>query len=177
MTKPKLKANSVNQLHEHSVRNYTDGMICAPIEYVQSDHSFNVPPEEVSVLWLFTERRVKTDLIARERILIFFSLYILQPHFLSITRRSVWVETVLSNASEVFCSRTQHLVLAGSNPLTIDLESDALPLHRSAPMLSLCCGLHVISSIPASILGKSTSGRHRPVSYSDGPMTARYRFT
>ena len=29
---------------------------------------------------------------------------------------------------------------------------------------------------PASILRKSTSGRHRPVSYPDGPMTARYRF-
>ena len=34
------------------------------------------------------------------------------------------------------------------------------------------CGPH-----PASILRKSTSGRHRPVSYPDGPMTARYRFT
>ena len=33
------------------------------------------------------------------------------------------------------------------------------------------------SSHPASILRKSTSGRHRPVSYPDGPMTARYRFT
>ena len=30
---------------------------------------------------------------------------------------------------------------------------------------------------PASILHKSTSDRHRPVSYPDGPMTARYRFT
>ena len=30
---------------------------------------------------------------------------------------------------------------------------------------------------PASILRKSTSGRLRPVSYSHGPMTARYRFT
>ena len=33
------------------------------------------------------------------------------------------------------------------------------------------------SGIPASILRKSTSGRHRPVSYPDGPMAARYRFT
>ena len=32
-------------------------------------------------------------------------------------------------------------------------------------------------NIPASILRKSTSGRHRPVSYPDGPMTVRYRFT
>ena len=30
---------------------------------------------------------------------------------------------------------------------------------------------------PASILRKSTSGHHRPVSYTDGPMTARYRIT
>ena len=30
---------------------------------------------------------------------------------------------------------------------------------------------------PASILRKSTSGRHRPVSHPDGPMTARYRLT
>ena len=30
---------------------------------------------------------------------------------------------------------------------------------------------------PASILRKSTSGRQRPVSYPDGAMTARYRFT
>ena len=30
---------------------------------------------------------------------------------------------------------------------------------------------------PASILRKSTSDRHRPVSYPDGPMTAQYRFT
>ena len=30
--------------------------------------------------------------------------------------------------------------------------------------------------IPASILYKSTAGRYRPVSYPDGPITARYRF-
>ena len=35
----------------------------------------------------------------------------------------------------------------------------------------------MLDKIPASILRKSTSGRHRPVSYPDGPMTARYRFT
>ena len=35
----------------------------------------------------------------------------------------------------------------------------------------------LIIRFPASILRKSTSGRHRPVSYPDGPMTARYRFT
>ena len=34
-----------------------------------------------------------------------------------------------------------------------------------------------LSRIPASILRKSKSCRHRPVSYPDGPMTARYRFT
>ena len=30
---------------------------------------------------------------------------------------------------------------------------------------------------PAGILRKSTSGRHRPVRYPDGLMTARYKFT
>ena len=30
------------------------------------------------------------------------------------------------------------------------------------------------TKLPASTLRKSTSGRHRPVSYPDGPMTARY---
>ena len=30
--------------------------------------------------------------------------------------------------------------------------------------------------IPASILYKSTAGHYRPVSYPDGPITARYRF-
>ena len=31
-------------------------------------------------------------------------------------------------------------------------------------------------NIPVSILYKSTAGRYRPVSYPDGPITARYRF-
>ena len=31
-------------------------------------------------------------------------------------------------------------------------------------------------NLPVSILYKSISGRHRPVSYPDGPITARYRF-
>ena len=49
-------------------------------------------------------------------------------------------------------------------------------------VLKLSSNTHLISSTdtvvnPASILRKSTSGRHRPVSYPDGPMTARYRFT
>ena len=34
-----------------------------------------------------------------------------------------------------------------------------------------------VTAYPASILHKSTSGRYRPVSYPDGPMMARYRFT
>ena len=33
-----------------------------------------------------------------------------------------------------------------------------------------------ITLIPASILYKSIAGRYRPVSYPDGPITARYRF-
>ena len=37
--------------------------------------------------------------------------------------------------------------------------------------------VHDFDPYPVSILRKSASGRHRPVSYPDGPMTARYRFT
>ena len=33
-----------------------------------------------------------------------------------------------------------------------------------------------LNSLPASILYKSTAGRYRPVSYPDGPITARCRF-
>ena len=33
-----------------------------------------------------------------------------------------------------------------------------------------------LSNNPASILYKSITGRYRPVSYPDGPITARYRF-
>ena len=36
--------------------------------------------------------------------------------------------------------------------------------------------LLIRQSNPASILYKSTAGRYRPVSYPDGPMTARCRF-
>ena len=34
----------------------------------------------------------------------------------------------------------------------------------------------IIYSSPASILYKSIAGRYRPVSYPNGPITARYRF-
>ena len=39
------------------------------------------------------------------------------------------------------------------------------------------CKISILSFFPASILRKSTSSRHRSVSYPDRPMTARYRFT
>ena len=45
----------------------------------------------------------------------------------------------LSNVDKMFCSRTQHLVLAGVEPTNLrthDLESNASPLHHSAPLLS-----------------------------------------
>ena len=47
--------------------------------------------------------------------------------------------------------------------------------------VTVICGriLHMYKQykiIPASILYKSIAGRYRPVSYPDGPITARYRF-
>ena len=35
----------------------------------------------------------------------------------------------------------------------------------------------LLEYVPASILYKSIAGRYRPVSYPDGPITTRYRFT
>ena len=48
---------------------------------------------------------------------------------------------------------------------------------QTNPSLSFVFKNAPLDMNPASILRKSTSGRHRPVSYPDGPMTARYRFT
>ena len=36
---------------------------------------------------------------------------------------------------------------------------------------------NIAGKYPVSILRKSISGRHRPVTVADGPMTARCRFT
>ena len=47
-------------------------------------------------------------------------------------------------------------------------------INREVPRKVL---LSRVKRFPDSILRKSTSGSHRPVSYPDGPMTARYRFT
>ena len=43
---------------------------------------------------------------------------------------------------------------------------------------SMLCSIPAISKteFPASIFYKSIAGRYRPVSYPDGPITARYRF-
>ena len=41
---------------------------------------------------------------------------------------------------------------------------------------SLMALILIIYKTPASILHKSIAGRYRPVSYPDGPITARYRF-
>ena len=43
-------------------------------------------------------------------------------------------------------------------------------------MQLLVCGLFSLVGSPGSILYKSIAGRYWPVSYPDGPITARYRF-
>ena len=61
-----------------------------------------------------------------------------------------------------------------SQGTVIIIKNTRRPLHK--PLLG--SHIHFLRTcLPASILRKSTSGRHRPVSYPDGPMTARYRFT
>ena len=58
------------------------------------------------------------------------------------------------------------------NTINISLLYRRSKRHPKLYQFAFCPGV-----IPASILRKSTSGRHRPVSYPDGPMTVRYRFT
>ena len=41
---------------------------------------------------------------------------------------------------------------------------------------TLLCSIRISNYSPANILYKSIAGRYRPVSYPDGPITARYRF-
>ena len=48
-------------------------------------------------------------------------------------------------------------------------------LYRNKSYIFPMLGLAKIEYFPDSILSKSTAGRYRPVSYSDGPITARCR--
>ena len=60
------------------------------------------------------------------------------------------------------------------------VRSKGVPIQRVNPYSEdkVCLKTYLVGThCPASILRKSTSDRHRPVSYPDGPMTARYRFT
>ena len=61
-------------------------------------------------------------------------------------------------SSHLFCKRTVYGLICVT--------------ARTHAVLSMA-----VRIVPASILRKSTSGRHRLVSNPDGPMTARYRFT
>ena len=63
------------------------------------------------------------------------SIYTATPSF-SEYYAQVFLDNVLSNMDKASCSRAQHLVLDGVEPadlLTHNLESDAFPLHHSAP--------------------------------------------
>ena len=59
-----------------------------------------------------------------------------------------------------------------------------ISLRACADWSNYSLGAHVLQYVflrwlvwfPAGILYNSTTGRYRPVSYSDGPITARYRF-
>ena len=66
-----------------------------------------------------------------------------------------------------YCLPSLHSLLYGNNALS-DQDND---------LIFKAVQRYIVRTNPASILRKSTSGRYRPVSYPDGPMTARYRFT
>ena len=49
-------------------------------------------------------------------------------------------------------------------------------IRLSTSQLAFFINLERAQHFPANILYKSIAGRYRPVSYPDGPITARYRF-
>ena len=53
---------------------------------------------------------------------------------------------------------------------------EKLMLYVKRARKSTKCIFELPETIPVSILYKSTVGRYRPVSYPDGPITARCRF-
>ena len=56
------------------------------------------------------------------------------------------------------------------------LHSNKADCHSKLKPMTFINGKREANWIPASILYKSIAGRYRPVSYPDGPITARYRF-
>ena len=68
-------------------------------------------------------------------------------------------------------------VWSGSLLFVYVILSDALVFEFLGHLLYILKSFKLNFYNPASILRKSTWGRHRPVSYPDGPMTTRYRFT
>ena len=72
------------------------------------------------------------------------------------------------------CCHTTEYLMKGNESVK-PLKLCQVLLYKG--MLVAVSSVKLVVTTPVSILRKSTSGRHRPVSYPDGPMTARYRST
>ena len=102
-------------------------------------HCIRKTPSRLPHLWILllmnetSKSRYNLEGASNEYLLHIF-LYILSEYYTQVFLGRK--KPILIKANDKSCSRTQHLVLAGVEPanwLTHDLESDALPLHLSAP--------------------------------------------
>ena len=85
-------------------------------------------------------------------------------HVLSKVERNIFYKS--------YCPESKVCILHALKKKQLCIQKDILPDKT----LTICTTIWYSNECPASILYKSIGGRYRPVSYSDGPITARYRF-
>ena len=95
------------------------------------------------------------------------------------TQISLRISAILSESSLIACTfDSLQAIQLGSNANHCHTGL----IYRMIWVIASCTGLIVVfvsragSDNPVSILYKSIAGSYRPVSYPDGPTTARYRF-
>ena len=97
----------------------------------------------------------------------------------------ITVSSWLQNSLDILWGGVQWKVMEFSRPLPLCscwmkfsfLRKFWMHLIYFTPYLPyIIYSIRTTHTLPASILYKSIAGRYRPVSYPDGPITARYRF-
>ena len=97
-----------------------------------------------------------------------------------VLRRLIWVCAVfqglhyLLKLQEVDGQMKQYRPRSG--PFSQPTFRDNRPCSAVSALISLFLMTRLNKTNPVSIRYKSIAGRYRPVSYPDGPITARYRF-
>ena len=96
--------------------------------------------------------------------------------------RSYWVTVEESCAASIrhTCRLNARLMKTNSVKILLFLNQGCWWFYldglKQLSSFSTQLSIHSVVIYPASILYKSIAGRYRPVSYPDGPITARYRF-